>query len=267
MKQSLYDLLQVSSKAEADVIDAAYLRLREKLEARSGPDAVNELKFLQMAYETLADPMKRVRYDQELAVASRSLAVAAATERTVSVARTELPPPEALNTFLEWWSSPKMTVLVTAAIALIGLGLYLNYSKEDKRTAVSNQKTSNEKLKIERVDAGRVENERMLVDRVTNSIDKEIEYSKDLASRSLDMRQEQLEHARRQADQRLDMQRRAFEQQQESMAQSRQRTEEARRRHEEAQAAAAAQSRLERDRAELCRMERDRYGRAISCPY
>ena len=44
-----------------------------------------------------------------------------------------------------------------------------------------------------------------------------------------------------------------------------QRAEEARRQREENQAAAAARQSLARDKAELCRMERERYGRSISC--
>jgi hypothetical protein len=40
---------------------------------------------------------------------------------------------------------------------------------------------------------------------------------------------------------------------------------EARRRNEEQQAARLAQQQLARDKAELCRLERARYGRAISC--
>ncbi len=43
------------------------------------------------------------------------------------------------------------------------------------------------------------------------------------------------------------------------------RSEEMRIRREEAQAAAASRQQLARDRAELCRIERDRYGRSLSC--
>jgi hypothetical protein len=37
------------------------------------------------------------------------------------------------------------------------------------------------------------------------------------------------------------------------------------RRNEEARAVAASRQQLARDKAELCRIERERYGRAISC--
>ena len=217
-----------------------------------------------MAYETLSDVDKRRRYDQE-----RS---AGESERPAAPRRvaTTLPPLEPYRsewptTFMEWWSSPKMTALAAAVVVLIGLGLFLNYSKEGKKTAVTSDKVSNEKLKIEKIDAGRVENERVFIDRVIDTANKEIDYSKDVAHRVLDQRQQQIDQSRRVVDQRLEMERQRAEAQQQNLAQNKQRMEEMRQRQLDAQAEAAARARHQQERIELCRIERERYGRSISC--
>lgn len=264
MKKSLYDVLQVSSSADVEVIEAAHSRLQEKLKNTSGADAENERKLLQMAYDTLSDVDKRRRYDQERSARDPDRPV---VRQPVPVS--VMPPvpyrSEWAGTFMEWWSSPKMTALVTAAVALIGIALYLNYSKEGKKTAVSSDKVSNEKIKIEKIDAGRVENERVFIDRAIDTVNKEIDYSKDVAHRVLDQRQQQLDHSRRLTEQRMEMERQRAEAQQQNLAQNKQRMEEMRQRQLDAQAEAAARARIERERMELCRMERDRYGRSISC--
>lgn len=263
MKKSLYDILQVSSSADVEVIEAAHSRLQEKLKNTSGADAENERKLLRMAYDTLSDADKRRRYDQERARDPERPAVSQPAPVTV------MPPvpyrSEWAGTFMEWWSSPKMTALVAAAVFLIGLGLYLNYSKEGKKTAVTGEKVSNEKLKIEKIDAGRVENERVFIDRAIDTVNREIDYSKDMAHRVLDQRQQQIDHSRRLTEQRMEMERKRAEAQQQNLAQNKQRMEEMRQRQLDAQAEAAARARLQQERMELCRIERERYGRSISC--
>ena len=264
MKKSLYDILQVSSSADVEVIQAAHTKLQEKLKNTAGADAENERKLLQMAYDTLSAAEKRRRYDQERTAGDRerpaaSQPVAAGVAPPVSYRS------DWADTFMEWWSSPKMTALVAAAVVLIGLGLYLNYSKEGKKTAVSSEKVSNEKIKIEKIDAGRVENERVFIDRAIDTVNKEIDYSKDVAHRVLDQRQQQIDQSRRLTEQRMEMERKRAEAQQQISAQNKQRMEEMRQQQMDAQAEAAARARIQRYRLELCRIERERYGRSISC--
>lgn len=263
MKKSLYDILQVSSSADVEVIQAAHSKLQEKLKNISGADAENERKLLQMASDTLSDADKRRRYDQERS--ARDPERPASQPAPATVASPVAYRSEWADTFMEWWSSPKMTALVTAAAVLVGLGLYLNYSKEDRKTAVTSEKVSNEKIKIEKIDAGRVENERVFIDRVIDTANKEIDYSKDVAHRVLDQRQQQIDHSRRLTEQRMEMERQRAEVQQQTLTQNKQRMEEMRQRQLDAQAEAAARARHQQERTELCRIERERYGRSISC--
>jgi curved DNA-binding protein CbpA len=65
--RSYYEILQVDSNAEADVIAAAYRRLAQKYhpDATNDPSAAEGMKELNEAFEVLGDPEKRKAYDQE----------------------------------------------------------------------------------------------------------------------------------------------------------------------------------------------------------
>ena len=63
-----YEVLQVSNKAEPEVIEAAYKRLVEKWQAerRPGdPSAFDRLTKLDAAYSILSDPERRQAYDEQ----------------------------------------------------------------------------------------------------------------------------------------------------------------------------------------------------------
>jgi len=61
-----YEILQVSPKAEIEVIEAAYRRLARKYHPDVSKDPEGEEKFKEVAeaYETLKNPEKRAAYDQ-----------------------------------------------------------------------------------------------------------------------------------------------------------------------------------------------------------
>ncbi len=99
MSKTLYDVLQVSQKADIEVIDAAYTRLQSKHES----DDVM-LKALKQAYDTLSDPARRASYDQ----------------RFVSEV---IPPSAAFRSDLAhasdgWWRSSKFAAVAAVAVCV-----------------------------------------------------------------------------------------------------------------------------------------------------
>jgi hypothetical protein len=67
---TLYDVLQVSPWCEPDVIQAAYRALARTRhpDVNRDPDAEDQMRRLNVAYQVLSDPARRVRYDEELAL-------------------------------------------------------------------------------------------------------------------------------------------------------------------------------------------------------
>jgi hypothetical protein len=61
----LYEVLQVSPNAGAEVLEAAYRRLARKYHPDAGAEpSVERMAELNGAYETLRDPLKRAAYDR-----------------------------------------------------------------------------------------------------------------------------------------------------------------------------------------------------------
>jgi len=69
---TLYDVLQVSPWCEQDVIQAAYRALARTRhpDVNRDRDAEDQMRRLNVAYQTLSDPVQRSRYDEELALES-----------------------------------------------------------------------------------------------------------------------------------------------------------------------------------------------------
>jgi hypothetical protein len=91
----LYDVLQVSPWCEPGVIQAAYRALARTRhpDVNRDPDAEDQMRRLNVAYQTLSDPARRMRYDEELALeAARPVAVRPAPA-PVEPAPTWTPPP------------------------------------------------------------------------------------------------------------------------------------------------------------------------------
>lgn len=75
---TLYDVLQVSPWCEPEVIQAAYRALARTRhpDVNRDPDAEDQMRRLNVAYQTLSDLARRTRYDEELALeAARPVAV------------------------------------------------------------------------------------------------------------------------------------------------------------------------------------------------
>ena len=69
---TLYDVLQVSPWCEPEIIHAAYRALARTRhpDLNRDADAEDQMRRLNAAYQTLSDPSRRARYDEELALAA-----------------------------------------------------------------------------------------------------------------------------------------------------------------------------------------------------
>jgi len=67
---TLYDVLQVSPWCEPEVIHAAFRALARTKhpDVNRDADAEDQMRRLNVAYQTLSDPARRARYDEELAL-------------------------------------------------------------------------------------------------------------------------------------------------------------------------------------------------------
>jgi len=72
---SLYELLQVSPRAEPDVIHAAYRALARSChpDINRDPNAAGLMRQLNAAYDVLSDPERRAQYDAQCARFARTL--------------------------------------------------------------------------------------------------------------------------------------------------------------------------------------------------
>jgi uncharacterized membrane protein len=93
----LYDVLQVSPWCEPEVIQAAYRALARTRhpDVNRASDAEDQMRRLNVAYQTLSDPTRRMRYDEELALEAARPITARPTPSPVETpaARPTPPPP------------------------------------------------------------------------------------------------------------------------------------------------------------------------------
>lgn len=92
---TLYDVLQVSPWCEPEVIHAAYRALARTRhpDVNRDPDAEEQMRRLNVAYQTLSDPARRMRYDEELALEVARPASARPAPVPIDPAPAWTPPP------------------------------------------------------------------------------------------------------------------------------------------------------------------------------
>jgi curved DNA-binding protein CbpA len=230
--RTLYEILEVSETASQDTIRAAWDRLSAKWDPDRSPIADPEARTqyapIKEAYLTLGNPDKRAAYDRKLA---------AAWQTTVHKPAS---------------SFPKFALIAVAALA-IG-GYYFNGKREQaqldaaKAVAAAKAKEAEAHAKAQTdVELASIEDQRLRREKATEERAR---------------RQREIDLARFGAERRFDETKASIDEQRDRILKQRAEMQEKR---EEMQAAAAARQQLAREKAELCRMERARYGRAVSC--
>jgi len=85
-RSSHYDVLQISSTATPEVIQAAYRALARAYhpDVNAAPDAARHMRQLNEAYAVLSDPVRRAKYDAVRARARRQKPAASPTTTTTT---------------------------------------------------------------------------------------------------------------------------------------------------------------------------------------
>lgn len=246
-ERTFYDILEVSASASSETIQAAYDRLAAKFDPAKESNAGNaaarmQFDAIRQAYLTLSNADVRAQYDRKLEMRSAA-----------PIQRIEVVEP--------FWTMPK--ILVLAFVLLAAGGFYLKHQKDqarleaEKAVAVAKAKEAEEIARAEaekqriamQMESERERNERMEANRLRR------ERESDLNQVRRDIRTQEITN-------------RVFSTVDRAQARSdeyQKRQDEMRIKREEAQAANAARNQLMRDKAELCRVERERYGKSISC--
>lgn len=207
MKTSHYDVLQVSTKASAEIIDAAYQRLKPNLtEAARGGDfeARNQLLFLEEAYSVLSSPEKRAAYD---AAQSPATAQAPAYQSTHAYV-------PAIETSSGLSGATRLMLGLGLCAAVFSAYKFMGQSGQQKNQANQIEASAQRGTGEIRNDAYRAENERMLVQGAVQNQSKHIDRSYDIADREAERRRTELEYRANADAQVLEMQRRRLEAQQ-----------------------------------------------------
>jgi curved DNA-binding protein CbpA len=264
-RKTHYDVLEVSRKASPEVITVAFEHLWAKhdpAQQANPADAIARLRHaaIQEAHATLSDPQKRAAYDLTLeALDARTSAPDHAPDRTSvrsAPAVGAAPQP--------FWGWARM--LVGSAVVLGLAALWMNHLQvrarveADARIAEARAQAQREARDLARV---QVEAERATTHRERyREREMGVEEQRRAQERQAALRDFQNDSQRLAA---LDRSRQEQERLARQQELNEQRNLEQRRRQEEQQAALAARQQVTRERAELCRIERERYGKALSC--
>jgi len=90
MQQNYYDILEVSPSATLAEIKRSYHRLARLHHPDLNKQALDtHIKRLNLAYQTLRDPLKRSAYDEQLAEEQRQAALLAKAKREAEMTWTE----------------------------------------------------------------------------------------------------------------------------------------------------------------------------------
>lgn len=230
--RTLYEILEVSETASQDTIRSAWDRLSARWDPDrspiADPDARTQYAAIKEAYLTLGNPDRRAAYDRKLA----------------AVWQTTVHKPAI--------SFPKFAFITVAALAMGGY--YYNGKREQaqleaaKAVATAKAKEAEAHAKAQAdVELASIEDQRV---------------RREKASEERARRQREADLARFGVERRFDETKASIDVQRERILKHQAEMQEKR---EEMQAAAAARQQMAREKAELCRLERARYGRAVSC--
>lgn len=209
MKKTLYDVLQVSVKADPEMIETAFRLHSEKLDNAADPDAQNEMKLVRQAYTLLSDPLKRAMYDQSILAATSSNRIQIHPDGMLEESRNE------------GYSITKCGI--AAAVALAATLIVLNHFRDSKKIETEAQNVSKH-----------LDNEQVMVSGAVNNQSKAIDNSYTVSDRALDLAQERARDMRLAEERRMEEMNRQRESQIEN---SRKMQENTRKQQEDMQAA------------------------------
>lgn len=245
MKNTHYDTLQVSPKANLDVIKAAYAQIKPTLLNAVGEgneDARNQLLFLDEAYAVLSSPEKRAAYDQKL------------SENFVPPASSQT-----ITYFDDAIHSPSWSASIGGKIVIAGVFFAVVFSVYKFVGQRGEQKNQSKQLEIQAAreigsvqnDSYRAETERNLAQGSVQNQDKLIDKSYEIAARETERRKMELEYRANAGTQQLEMQR----QRQEAMLQEqRWRQEQYEKDRQAREAKAAEKAAADAPKRQLCNM-------------
>jgi curved DNA-binding protein CbpA len=249
MTKSLYDILEVSPSASYEAIRAAYERLSRKYdpdldEHRGNAEVRLRHEAIKEAFFTLGNTYKRARYDRSLAPPATASAFP-------------------LDRHDSFWTLPRLLVLLTAL--LLAGGWYASHKHNERKLAaeraIAEARTKEAEARA-RAEAEAAEQERIALQR-ERELERRRAYQESRTRSEFERINREFERERR----RQEFTERSALERQRREEQSAARRLEMERQRQDAIAVAEAQRRAAREKAELCRIERERYGKAISCPY
>lgn len=246
-ERTFYDILEVSNTASAETIQAAYERLAAKCDPAKDGNAGNaaarmQFDAIKQAFVTLGNAENRAQYDRRLALRSFTPTLAVQAQES-------------------FWTLPKLAVI--GAVVLSLGGFYFKHQRDQTRIEAEKAVAIAKAREAEEQARAQAEAERLAYRREQEVERKErLEAARLRRERDADVRQYQRDVRSAEFSGRAYS---AYDRSQERGDEARRRMEQDRVKREESQAAAAARQQLARDKAELCRIERERYGQAISC--
>jgi DnaJ-class molecular chaperone len=241
--KSLYDILEVSPQASAEVIRASYERLAATLDPSGDGSALNcdkKIRFeaIKEAFLTLSVAEKRNRYDSGL------------------VKKQFKAPPPAPPSAPAW----SVSGFVVFILLFGGAGGYYYHEQQTEKRVTAERELVEAKTR-EAAEQARLISEKQRA--AAEQANMEMQQQRTMTRAEDRIRREhEMALQRHAAEQRMTSQTADYSARREMQEQRR---ADDQRRREEQQAEAAARAQLARDKAELCRIERERYGRAISC--
>ena len=243
--KTLYDVLEVSATASSESIRAAYERLSGKFDPDRPENAGNAAVRIQHdavkeAFLALGNAEKRKLYDAKLARSRNVL--------------------ENVQVVEPFWTLPKLIVAVLALVVMGGF--YYSHQKENARLArveaerqiaAARAKEAEEKTRLE-IEQARIDSQQRRRDQVA---EERLRREREIALQRLTVEQRDRDTYANQTARTAERER--------TQKEAAERRTESQQRADETRAQNAAQQQAAQDRAALCRIERERYGKAISC--